>query len=524
VAVLNGRIYAVGGQTDCRAATASVEAYDPLSDTWTVQPPLPSERSGHVVAAVNGKLYAIGGHTSDGVPLNFNTEFDPEKKTWTEMTPMPTPRYAATVTVVNGLIYVMGGGAQSGTQAIVEAYDPATDMWTQKRPMLKPRMSFAAAEVNETIYAFGGGGNRFQVEAYNPATDSWTVVARMPIRAFNVHAATLGGSIYIAGGSGGSDYRSTVMAFTPSNNIARESVACSKIQVAQKAEMPIIRGSMAVGEINGIVYVVGGYEKNARYLSANEAYDPATDKWKTKAPMPAARETTGTNSAVVNEKLYVIGGNASGYCSNRNEAYDPTTDSWKVMSPMPTPRCHLAVVANNGLIYAVGGTNTNGSIQYDVMEVYDPNTDKWTTAPPMPTPRMFLGAASLNGIVYVLGGANPALSDSGHLGTLEAYDPNSNTWTTKTPMPTPRDAFVAGVLNGSIMVLGGRHDETTIATVEAYDPLRDRWTTHENLATPRAFSSGLSVGDTLYVFGGKGPEEPKTPLPTEAFSLIACSD
>jgi serine/threonine protein kinase len=524
VGVLDGQLYAVGGSTDCGHYIASVEAYEPTSNTWSIKASLPRPRSGHVVAVANGKLYAIGGKATGNGHLGLNTQYDPQSDTWIERAPMPTARSGAAVAVLQGIIYVIGGGNDSGGLATVEAYDPTTDSWTSKQSMPAPRNGLAVAELDGIIYAFGGSRNRAQVEAYDPTRNTWTVVAQMPTPRSNVHAAALGGSIYFAGGTGRDPYLSSVIAFTPELATAPKTEACLKLQTTTKAPIPTARSNMALGGINGIIYAAGGFEDTSGFSTINEAYDPSTDRWTERAPMPVAREMRGSNNAVIGGKLYVIGGNARGECTNLNQAYDPKTDSWTTKAPMPTPRCHMAVVALNGLIYALGGTNTNGSIRYATVEIYNPSTDTWTTAPGMPTGRQDLGAAALNGTLYAVGGWNSALSP-GQLDVLEAYDPISETWSTKAPMPTPRSGIGAGVLNGLLVVVGGENDEVALGTVEAYDPNSNTWTTLTNMPTARTFLSTVAMDNTLYAIGGRtAPSSPISLTTNETFNILPCTN
>lgn len=154
-----------------------------------------------------------------------------------------------------------------------------------------------------------------------------------------------------------------------------------------KAPMPTTRGLVASGVINNILYVVGGATISCcNYVGTNEAYDPSANMGQSKASIPTGRTLQGTNGAVVNGLMYVIGGNASGSCTSANEAYNPATDTWTSLAPMPTARCHLAVAALNGLIYAMGGTVGLGA--FSTVEVYNPATDIWCTAAPMPTARL----------------------------------------------------------------------------------------------------------------------------------------
>ena len=103
-------------------------------------------------------------------------------------------------------------------------------------------------------------------------------------------------------------------------------------------------------------------------------------------------------------------------------------------------------------------------------------------------------AGVVNGILYVVGGGPP----------VEAYDPASDTWTMKTPIPTQGNTAVAGVLNDTLYLVGGYvgATATVLTTVEAYDPVRNTWTTKARMPTPRYGAAGGVVNGILYVAGG----------------------
>ena len=71
----------------------------------------------------------------------------------------------------------------------------------------------------------------------------------------------------------------------------------------------------------------------------------------------------------------------------------------------------------------------------------------------------------VNGIVYAVGGWGA----SNYLATVEAYDPATNTWTTKASMPTPRFGLAVGVVNGILYAVGG-YVANSLATLEVYQP------------------------------------------------------
>jgi N-acetylneuraminic acid mutarotase len=65
------------------------------------------------------------------------------------------------------------------------------------------------------------------------------------------------------------------------------------------------------------------------------------------------------------------------------------------------------------------------------LEVYDPGADKWQVLAPMAVPRNHTAGGAIGGRFYVVGGRGSPTASTAH----EAYDPTTNTWTTR-PLPT----------------------------------------------------------------------------------------
>ncbi|MFC1715844.1 Kelch repeat-containing protein, partial [Candidatus Poribacteria bacterium] len=217
--VVNGKIHAIGGFRNFRLWFSIVEEYDPATDTWTRKAGMPTKRAGLSTSVVNGKLYAIGGSTDDREDLVdqklFATveEYDPATDTWTAKADMPTARTGLSTSVVNGKIYAIGGGKLEGDVNVafptVEEYDPATDTWTKKTDMPTERYTQTCV-VNGRIYAIGGSpdlnAGLATVEEYNPATDTWTrkedmVTPDLPTTR-DAHAlSVVNGGVYVIGGT-----------------------------------------------------------------------------------------------------------------------------------------------------------------------------------------------------------------------------------------------------------------------------------------------------------------------------------
>src|SRR5437667_6368959 len=90
-------------------------------------------------------------------------------------------------------------------------------------------------------------------------------------------------------------------------SIATAPVAQSKGQWATKAPASLKRTEVAVAAVRGKIYVVGGFQQGLSFVTpAVEEYDPATDTWRERAPLPGGLHHAGIG--VVNDRLYVIGG------------------------------------------------------------------------------------------------------------------------------------------------------------------------------------------------------------------------
>jgi N-acetylneuraminic acid mutarotase len=116
----------------------------------------------------------------------------------------------------------------------------------------------------------------------------------------------------------------------------------------------------------------------------------------------------------VDERLYAIGGRVDGSYSRNlatNEAYDPATDRWQPRAPLPMARSGIAAAVHDGRIFVFGGEAPSGT--FNQVEAYEAKSNGWSTHAPMPTARHGLGAVTVGGRIYVIsGGPTPGASSS----------------------------------------------------------------------------------------------------------------
>jgi N-acetylneuraminic acid mutarotase len=278
-----------------------------------------------------------------------------------------------------------------------------------------------------------------------------------------------------------------------------------------KKPMPTARGGLGVAVVNDKIYAIGGVSNDTQ-LAVNEEYNPVTDTWTTKASMPTAR--SGFAIAVYQNKIYCIGGiTGDSSITEVNEVYDPATDTWETEKPMPTPRADLCANIVNGKIYCIGGKKYWGVDPFyqelNVTEAYDPAGNFWTTKSPMPIPVLGSASAVLDGKIYVIGGSRHFQWgwELATVGSNQVYDPEDDAWSTRANLPTSESYAAAGATSGvtapkKIYVVGGSNETNYSNVTYAYDSKDNVWSIGTPMPTPRVYLALAVVDDILYAIGG----------------------
>jgi N-acetylneuraminic acid mutarotase len=114
---IDGIAYAVGGEhlyNQVGGNDASVDAYNPLTNTWTAVASLPMPWSGihGTTIVVNNKIVIVGGQTNggyDGIYLNQIEEYDPLANIWSNVGTLPEANQGQAVAYIGNQLIVAGG-------------------------------------------------------------------------------------------------------------------------------------------------------------------------------------------------------------------------------------------------------------------------------------------------------------------------------------------------------------------------------------------------------------------------------
>jgi N-acetylneuraminic acid mutarotase len=331
------------------------------------------------------------------------------------------------------LLTVLGcrDDATSPTEPVVTNTAAAvSNAWITRKDLWSNQYShFATAVVpnaggQSTLYVIGGitssgsvftSGGVSKVMAYDVATNRWTAKASLPLSLHSTNGAgVISGRIYISGGlSGRKAYRDELYMYDPETNTW-----------TPKQPLPITGYWGVTGVIDNRLYVVTScnYQEDCLYygdygLPAGHPdrwlfrYDPMTATWTELAipPIGLSGYPYTAFGATIGKKLYVgIGG------SNILQLYDPVTNTWVEQATPRALRSGAAFAALAGKLYMAGGIRWNADYTYSEVRatnVYDPATNTWTNKAPLPAPRAFIAGnrvvVSGQPRIAVVGGLRP---------------------------------------------------------------------------------------------------------------------
>lgn len=287
------------------------------------------------------------------------------------------------------------------------------------------------------------------------------------------------------------------------------------------APMPLGVQEIYADTLDGLIYIGGGIPKNqANFTDQFLAYDAKTDTWTKRAPLPERRHHIAI--AATDDKIYGFGGFTGAIPRWRIHGttfiYDVKSNTWSSGAKMPTPRAEHTASAIDGKIYIIGGrvarvADANTYSDYgdtNVVAVFDTKTNTFTRAADAPTARNSHAAAVIDGKVYVVGGRQFSPGGKGrrrivNVAALEVYDPKTNTWETKAPMPLAQGGLAAATVDGKLYVFGGEQFQPKKKVFEnawVYDPKSDRWSALPPMPHPRHGLAAAAVGSEIFVFGG----------------------
>jgi hypothetical protein len=264
-------------------------------------------------------------------------------------------------------------------------------------------------------------------------------------------------------------------------------------------------GAIQVTLPDGRVLVAGGNDGTQRTtLASAELYDPSTGEWTETGPMSAPR-FEAMSVLLPSGKVLVAGGSNTTGVLNSAEIFDPANPSapWQSTGSMKTARigAGMAVLANGNVVVGAGDSNGGGNLVRTV-EIYDVASGTWS-------PGVGLNAAVGNvSALSMQGGAQivvPGGIDSfGRQVTRVqvSSDPASSSWTNMTLAGPGRSRYGAIVMNENFALIFGGLNGSSQTAVDLYDAQARTWTSVTPLSSPRTGALVAPLSSTQVLIAG----------------------
>ncbi|BBY24261.1 hypothetical protein MSTO_44660 [Mycobacterium stomatepiae] len=497
--VVLGGFKTVGGKS-----VATDQVWRVINSHWVEMPRLLQPRAGAAAAVAGDRLVVTGGVDANGALLSTTEVFD--GTSWSLGAPIPTPRQQLAAASDGKLVYIVGGTTGDSDQVNVEAYDPIAKAWTTLPPLPQARCDLGVAITDGRLVAVGGisGGQVLKsVSVFDLMSKTWSGLPDMSTPRHGMAVAAVEKSVYAIGGS------STVGDKDPTSTAEVLKLPARKIQPAAQwrslPDAPTARLMMAWAVLNGKIWIMGGLQ-NGVALQTVESFNPKTGAWEAGPPLPVPLHHAA--AATYRGEVVILGGASDNIADGSNKVFALRGGNWVELPSLTHARAAPAAAVVGDKLVAVGGQNAKQLVPQT--EVFDGSS--WKEAADMPTPREHLAAVSDGTYVYTIGGR--FLSSDKNSAALERFDPQSGQWTKLVGMPTPRGSYGATYIDGRILAVGGEEPTRVLNVVEMYDISEAKWSTLPPMPTPRHAEVVATVGNTVYVIGGANRPTHEGPIAT----------
>lgn len=278
-------------------------------------------RSAHTATLLpSGHILVVGGMGPGGAMASVEL-FDPRSNTARDMPSLVEPRVGHTATLLDNGAVLIAGGFNGAYLNSVEIMDPVTHEWQKNDVLRQGRSGHTATPLPDgRILFIGGVGDGWTflrtAESYEPRTMSSQWVGQLSVPRES-HTATLleDGTVLVVGGHSGRRERMEVYA-----HAERFIPLEGRFQPAGRLATARHKHD-AVRLLDGRVLVIGGADRTDRtWYETTEIYDPQTGTFAAGPRMENARyKIAGTTVVLSNGDALVTSGAASAEILSLNE-------------------------------------------------------------------------------------------------------------------------------------------------------------------------------------------------------------
>jgi len=264
-------------------------------------------------------------------------------------------------------------------------------------------------------------------------------------------------------------------------------------------------------ELEGVLYVGGGYTKDIKKAFRVMAYDTKSCNWE----QLHTHTTRMFGMTSINQSLVLAGGcKKDNTCSNELVVWQTHTKEWtRPFSLMPTPRWGPSATSYKNWLIVTGGSKEKDCC-LSVVEILNVFTNQWSTGPSTPIPWEIMKSTVIDDIWYLMGGMGISGDEPSPSKLCEVYcislkslvteaqEEGSGVWKEIPPL----FGFYSAPINidGSLYAVGGSDTEfeESNSMICYYESEHNMWVKAGQLPFPKSDCACVVSSNKLYIIGG----------------------
>ncbi|XP_029318621.1 kelch repeat and BTB domain-containing protein 13 [Cottoperca gobio] len=200
--------------------------------------------------------------------------------------------------------------------------------------------------------------------------------------------------------------------------------------------------------------------------------DEDSREWKVLTHLPVSTSTTMAGVAVLDNKLYIIGGVhdvskkvvESGFC------YSPAANTWTTFCGSQQLRYNLTLIGHEGCLYALGGENNMKALSS--VERFSVNSESWGFISPLPCPAALVVSAVAMSRIFICLWRGKGATD------IHEYVSERNQWPLVTTLIREHSyaLYMVAHKDNLYVMRNGPCDDFLLCVMDCYNLSSGQWT------------------------------------------------
>ncbi|XP_075994609.1 kelch repeat and BTB domain-containing protein 13 [Genypterus blacodes] len=275
----------------------------------------------------------------------------------------------------------------------------------------------------------------------------------------------------------------------------REDVHALPHKLVEYVESLIPSSYMAVCSHSPSTELLQDFQRTVCYL------DEDNKEWKVLTHLPISSSTTMAGVAVLDNKLYIVGGvhDVSKKVVETGFCYNPASDTWSTFCGPQQLRYNFTLIGHEGCLYAIGGEQELKAMSS--VERYTVSNRSWSFLSHLPSPAASVASAKTMSRIFVCLWKGKGATD------IHEYVPEKDQWTLVTTLVREQSYGLCMVAHkDSLYVMrNGPCNDFLLCLMDCYNLSSCQWTKvpGQYLNSKGSLLTAVVRGDSVFTLNRK---------------------